>query len=594
MEHDAPLPGWRHLRHGDQDPVGLLPTARAAVSCATQDATAAVFIGVAVPSRTAICFVPEHRSTRVAGVQGLEVGRPLRERLVPTNGKRGFIDFALVACSPPPVRRRPRRALDCQRRLAVPAPMTVPALARTAACTALAATALVAGPGPDTLRASLALFVLIGGLWLTQALPLAVTALAVPVLAVAAGLADLRAALTAFAHPTIFLFLGGFALAAALRQQGLDRALAGALLRLAGGRRGRAVVLLAAATALLSMWMSNTATAAMMLPLALGLVGRAPGPAAPAAGPLTPASEPAPAPAPETVFVLLALAYSASLGGMATPIGSPPNALAAAHAGLGFADWVAWGLPIAVLLWSLMMLVLWAVLRPRFDGPVAAADAPGGDGSDPAAAWVWTGPRLWTLAVFAAAVAGWMAGAPLARALGLAADVDAWVALAALLALVLGGGVRWAQVEAQTEWGVLLLFGGGLALSELMQRHGAAAWLAGQALAALQGAPPWLVLAGVVVFVVLMSELLSNTAATALVLPAFVPVAQALGLSPALAAFTVAIAASCGFMLPVATPPNGLVFATGQVPAARMMRCGAWLNLACAAALTAAIALLAG
>lgn len=450
--------------------------------------------------------------------------------------------------------------------------MTVAATVRGLLCLLLAAAVLVAGPEADALRRALAIFVLIGGLWLTQALPLTVTALLVPVLAVGAGLLDVRAALAPFAHPTIFLFLGGFALATALRQQALDQALARAVLRAAGGRQARAVVLLAAVTALLSMWMSNTATAAMMLPLALGLLADEPRPA-PAAPP----------PSREAVFVLLALAYSASMGGMATPVGSPPNALAAAHAGIGFAQWLAWGAPTALLLWGLTMAVLWLVLRPRFGGRIEVAPLP----------MVWTRQRIATVVIFAVTVLAWMGAVPLARALGLRGDLDAWVALCALVALVTVGGLRWPQIESHTEWGVLLLFGGGLALSEVMQAAGATRFLAGHVLDALQGAPlPW-VIAGVVVFVIALSELLSNTAAAALVLPVFVPAASALGLPEPLAAFAVAIAASCGFMLPVATPPNGIVYATGRVPAGWMMRCGFWLNLACAAALTAGLQVLA-
>ena len=142
---------------------------------------------------------------------------------------------------------------------------------RAIACLALAGGVHQATPGPEALRAGLALFALIGGLWMTQALHLSVTALLVPLLAVVAGLMSLREALASFAHPIIFLFLGGFALAAALQQQGLDRALAHAVLRLAAGRRALAVALLFGLTALLSMWISNTATAAMVLPMALGL-----------------------------------------------------------------------------------------------------------------------------------------------------------------------------------------------------------------------------------------------------------------------------------------------------------------------------------
>ena len=187
-------------------------------------------------------------------------------------------------------------------------------LLRALGCLALAALVYGLAPPPDALRAGLALFVLIGGLWMTQSLHLSVTALLVPLLAVLAGLMDLRTALASFAHPIIFLFLGGFALAAALQQQGLDRRLALAVLRLAAGRRGVAVAMLFGLTALLSMWLSNTATAAMMLPLALGLLHDEDGPR-------------------ERIFVLLGVAYSASIGGIGTLVGSPPNAIAAAQAG---------------------------------------------------------------------------------------------------------------------------------------------------------------------------------------------------------------------------------------------------------------------
>jgi sodium-dependent dicarboxylate transporter 2/3/5 len=421
-------------------------------------------------------------------------------------------------------------------------------------------------PDPPALRAGLTLFVLVGGLWLTQALHLTVTALAVPLLAVLAGVLTPKEALAPFAHPVIFLFLGGFALAAALSRQGLDRALAVGVLRLARGRRAVAVVLMAALTALLSMWMSNTATAAMMLPLALGLLRSEGEPDATPAGPR------------EQAFVLLAMAYSASIGGIGTLVGSPPNAIAAAHAGIGFAQWLAFGLPLVALLWPGMLLVLYVVLRPRLGGRVAM----------PTQAFAWSRQRIATVAIFAAAVLGWVGGAPLARALGVDADIDTLVALAAVVALAGSGVLGWRDAERGTQWGVLLLFGGGLALSEVMARSGASGFLASWLLAAVQGAPPWLVMLGVVAFVVFLTELVSNTASAALLLPLLLPVAAGLGLPPVVLAVAVGVSASCAFMLPVATPPNAIVYATEQVPQTTMMRCGGWLNLLCIAVIAAA------
>ncbi len=439
---------------------------------------------------------------------------------------------------------------------------------RVLGCIAAAVAVHAAAPPPDALRAGLALFVLIGGLWMTQALHLTVTALLVPLLAALAGLMDLRAALASFAHPVIFLFLGSFALAAALQQQGLDRALAAAMLRAAGGRRVRAVALLFLLTAGLSMWISNTATVAMMLPLALAL--------------LASGDEAQPPGAREQAFVLLGVAYSASIGGIGTLVGSPPNAIAAAQAGIGFTQWLAFGLPLVIVLLPLMAAVLYALLRPRLAGHIALAQ------QEPLE---WTAPRRWTLAVFALTALGWVAGAPLARALGIAADIDSLVAVAAIVALVAGGAIGWPEVERRAHWSVLLLFGGGLALSEVMAASGASRYLADAFVAQVQGVPAWMVIVAVVAFVVFLTELVSNTASAALLVPIFMGVASALGLPPVMLAAAIAASASCAFMLPVATPPNAIVFATEQVPQATMMRCGLVLNLVCIAVIAGLAAL---
>ncbi len=434
-------------------------------------------------------------------------------------------------------------------------------LVRMPACLVLAALVYWVTPPPDALRIGLALFVLIGGLWMTQAFHLSVTALLVPLLAVLTGLLDLRTALASFAHPIIFLFLGGFALAAALQQQGLDRILALSVLRLAAGRRDVAVALLFGLTALLSMWISNTATAAMMLPLALGLLRDQDR-------------------ARERTFVLLGVAYSASIGGIGTLVGSPPNAIAAAQAGIGFAEWMRFGVPLVLLLLPLMAGVLFLLLRPRLGG----CDMPAEERSP---ATPWTRSQRITLTVFGLTAAGWVGATPLARMLGITADMDSAVALAAIVALVASGAIGWPDIERRTQWGVLLLFGGGLALSEVMAASGASRFLAGSLTGVLEGAPTVLLLLGVVAFVVFLTELVSNTASAALLVPIFLGVAAALGLPPPLLAAAIAVSASCAFMLPVATPPNAIVFATEQVTQATMMRCGLVLNLVCIGVITA-------
>lgn len=438
-------------------------------------------------------------------------------------------------------------------------------LPRLAACLVAALIAWSLAPGPDNLRLGLGLLALIGGLWLTQALDITVTALLVPLLASLAGLLDVKSALAAFANPVIFLFLGGFALATALQRHGLDRELATWVMRRAGGHRRRAAWLLFALTAALSMWISNTATAALMLPLALGLLGRD-------ADPADAATE------RSNAYILLGVAYSASLGGLGTLVGSPPNAIAAAEAGIGFAQWLGYGIPLVLILMPMMVLVLTLALRPRLDGHVdfAAEYRP------------WTRERRLTVLIFLLAGAGWIGGVPLSAWLGIKADSDTLVALSAIVALVATRTLSWAEVERGTQWGILLLFGGGLALGQVMERSGASAYLAGGVMELMRDAPLALLLAVIFAFVVFLSELASNTAVAALLVPLFAGLAGAMGLSATTLAVAIATAASCGFMLPVATPPNALVFGTGRVPQRLMMRAGLLLNLACIATLTVA------
>lgn len=434
---------------------------------------------------------------------------------------------------------------------------------RLAACLLLAAITWTLAPAEPALRSGLALFVLIGGLWLTQALHLTATALLVPLLASMAGLLPPREALASFAHPVIFLFLGGFALAAALERHGLDRAAAVAVLRLARGNRRRAVGLLFVLTAFLSMWISNTATAALMLPLALGLMRSS-------------SDDAEPAPTREETFVLLGVAYSASIGGIGTIVGSPPNAIAAAEAHITFAQWLAFGVPTVALLLPLMLAALALVIRPQLQGRIAP----------PESRFVWSGRRGVALGIFGLTVVGWVAGAPLLAMIGVTRDVDTIVALGAIALLCLTGTLDWRDIEKSTQWGVLLLFGGGIALSQVMGTTGASRFLADQLLALVQGAPLVLLLLALVAFVVMLTELVSNTAAAALLIPMFLGVGDALGLPPAALAAGIAMSASCAFMLPVATPPNALVFGTGRVPAATMVRCGLWLNALCILAIT--------
>jgi sodium-dependent dicarboxylate transporter 2/3/5 len=399
-----------------------------------------------------------------------------------------------------------------------------------------------------------ALFALAATLWLSEAISLTYTALLIPVIGVALGIADVRTAMSGFAHPVIGLFLGGFALAAALSAHGIDRWLASRLMSLARGKALNAAVLLALATSLLSMWISNTAAAAMMLPVALGL-------AVPLAGKYP----------RYQLFVLLGLAWGANIGGIATLVGSPPNAITAAELGWGFDDWLKIGIPSYTLLMPLALLVLYLTLKPEKDLPnVRTVEA---------LAFPRHRAAIVTVAIFLITVTLWVLSNPIAELLGIGKDFDTWVALLAIALLGISGTLEWQQIEKQSNWGVLLLFGGGITLSTLMQSSGASEWLASGISQMLPAGQPWLLYLLVAVFVIYLTELVSNTASAALLVPLFMPVASVVGADPITTAAIIGVAASCAFMLPVATPPNALVFGTGHVPQQQMIHAGMRINL---------------
>lgn len=395
-------------------------------------------------------------------------------------------------------------------------------------------------------------------LWVSETFHITITALLVPVLAVALGLMDVRGALVNFAHPIIFLFLGGFALAAAMQVQGLDRWLAQSVLRLTGGQLSRAVVVLAAITVPLSFWISNTAVTAMMLPLILGLIAQKPDLSA-----------------RTQAFSLLLVAYSATIGGMGTVVASPPNAIVAASLGLDFVQWLYVGIPMVIVLWPLMLLVLYLVLRPDFGGGRVAVD------SQP---FEWTVQRKTLLAIFALTISGWLLGHPLSQWLGVR-DTDTWVALIAVILLTATRVAKWKDIEHTADWGVLLLFGGGLTLSVVLGESGAGEFLGFGLASLMQGWGVVMVMLALVAFVQFFGEVTSNTAATALLVPIFINLPTDV-VSPTQAVLAVGICASCAFMLPVSTPPNAVVHGTGKVPQATMMRVGLVLNLSCTLVLT--------
>ncbi|HHX8465749.1 TPA: SLC13 family permease [Vibrio diabolicus] len=406
----------------------------------------------------------------------------------------------------------------------------------------------------------LSILVFVAILWLTEAIHVSITALLIPLLAVFLGVFNTQTALNNFSNSIIFLFLGGFALAAALHKQKLDQAIADKVLLLARGKMSVAVFMLFGVSAGLSMWISNTATAAMMLPLVLGVMTKLD----------------AKKNHNTFLFVLLGIAYSASIGGIATLVGSPPNAIAAAEVGLSFTEWMKLGVPISLVLMPIAILVLYTMTKPDLSHKFDLDHQP----------VEWTNGKMITLAIFLLTVTLWIFSKPINAMLGGFAKFDTLVAIGAILLLGASRAVEWKDIEKTTDWGVLILFGGGICLSNVLKATGTSVFLAHSLSGFLEQAGILLTILAVVAFVVFLTEFASNTASAALLVPVFATIAEALGMSPVILSALIAVAASCAFMLPVATPPNAIVFGTGHIKQKEMMRIGFVLNIACIAALT--------
>lgn len=401
----------------------------------------------------------------------------------------------------------------------------------------------------------LALLIFVGILWLTEAIHVTATAILVPLIAILIGIPEFetKKALTSFADPIIFVFFGGFALAATLHIQKLDKKIALGIMSLADGHLGVAVLLIFAVTAGLSMWISNTATAAMMLPLALGLLTQ-----------VDVNKE-----RNTYVFVLLGIAYSASIGGLGTLVGSPPNAIAAKELGLDFAGWMKYGLPVMLVMLPVLLGGMYLVLKPNLNKKVAMQHE-----NIP-----WTTSRILTIVIFLLTVLSWIFGKQLGDMFGFKSP-DTVIGLFAAVAVLVTGLISWKQVSDNTDWGVLMLFGGGIALSEVMKVSGASAVLAEQISSGLAGASALVVIFAIASFIIFLTEFTSNTASAALLVPLFAPIGVQLGLPPEVLVLIIGIGASCAFMMPVATPPNAIVMGTGYIKQKEMMKVGLWLNFA--------------
>lgn len=452
-------------------------------------------------------------------------------------------------------------------------------------------------------RATLAMMVWMAIWWMTEAVEIEVTSL-LPIVAFPLfGILSVGRTTANYGADVIFLFLGGFVLALAIQRWGLDRRIAFQCLKWVGTRPSAIVAGVMGATALVSMWVSNTATTAMMVPIALSIVdlslrrrtGRS-------------LAEHGGIPQDDVddrnfaLSLLLGVAYAASIGGLGTIIGSPPNGIFVRFfeqtygVEISFAKWMLIGVPALVLFLPLAWL-----LNTRVLFPTRIAEIEGGR------AWVEEelakiGPlnsgEKATLSVFTVTVFFWIFRALLVDiAIGgvkpFANLSDTVIAVAAAIALFIVPVDRakgifacdWATA-VRLPWGVLILFGGGLALAAATEANGVSQFIGSLAHGFL-GWPVLAVVVAVIALMVFMSELTSNTAQVATMLPILAALAPVLGLPPALLLLPATIAASCAFMMPVGTPPNAIVFGTGLVRMPQMIKAGFWLNITGIALITA-------
>jgi len=417
--------------------------------------------------------------------------------------------------------------------------------------------------------------------WITEAIPIPVTALLPLVLFPLLGINTAAATAANYAHHLIFLFLGGFWIAVTLERWNVHRRIALHTIRIVGTSPRRIVLGFMVATGFLSMWLSNTATTMMMLPIGMAVLSRI----APQA---LEREEGEPLTNPFGTALMLGIAYAASIGGIATLIGTPPNAVLAGVVEklygykITFATWIGFGLPLSVVMLILVWLYLTRLSFVRL--PPMQGSGHGAIRDEIRRIGRLTYQEKAVLVVFVCVAAAWI-GHGLVPILWLSKVQDSTIAIAGAVALFIipardgsGGQLLDWPTAVKIPWDIILLFGGGFALADGFARSGLAEWIATQ-LAGLSGVGWIAIVASVALLTIFLTEVTSNTATATMLLPIVASIATGAGIHPLGPMVSAALAASFAFMLPVATPPNAVVFASRCVSIPQMARAGLWLNL---------------
>lgn len=418
---------------------------------------------------------------------------------------------------------------------------------------------------PYSISITAAITILVATMWVTEALPIPVTSLTPFFAFPAAGVLTHREAASSLGNHVILLLMGAFMLSKALEKSGVHERLAYNMLKLTGAESAKRLVLAFMLTAaLLSMWISNTATTLMLMPIGLALVHRFENPRL-------------------AIVLLLGIAYAASLGGVGTPIGTPPNIIFMSvyeeftGVQISFLEWMKTGIPIVIL--AIPVMAFWLT---RGLGKLPPLSIP------TLGAWRTSEKRV--LSVFALIALAWVFRPQWTGLLGLSGIGDSTVALAGvvLMCMIPAGQNRpnssvpdylldW-ETAKEIPWGMLLLFAGGICIASAFMQSGLSE-LIGQGLSGLTALPVFLLVLGICISVTFLTEITSNTATATLLMPILASAALANQLDPRILMIPAAISASCAFMLPVATAPNAIVYGTGKIAINTMAREGAMLNV---------------
>ncbi len=413
--------------------------------------------------------------------------------------------------------------------------------------------------------------------WLTEAIPIPATALIPIPFFPALGIGDLKTIAASYAHPLLLMFLGGFILAAAMQRSGLHRRIALNIINFVGTSPAMIIAGFMLATAFLSMWISNTATTIMMFSVALPVIQLH--------------KETASDGLPQrnfSVALMLAIAYSASIGGVGTPIGTPPNALLASilqdtyNIEIDFGTWMTFGVPVILV----MLPITWTVLT-KFLYPVADSNNSTGSAtvvSSLSELGIMRRNEKMVLCIFLLAAFGWIFGKAIAKSFGVPFSDTSVAIIAALLLFALPHRLdkleflmNWESTR-DIPWGVLLMLGGGLAIASAFASSGLAQAI-GASMSGLSQYSLWIFVLLATALIVFLTEITSNTASAATFLPILGAIAVGMGHDPRSLMIPVTLGASMAFMMPVATAPNAIVFSHKDVHITDMVSTGIWLNI---------------